>query len=78
MCPQCHSKKVRRSYPKMWEFVFLIFLGRPMRCRTCDFRFYNWPWSLSSLPARPVAEPPKLTAFKPPRRRSAAAAAGKG
>lgn len=78
MCPICHSKKLRRSYPKLLDFVVLIFLGQPMRCRECDHRFYYWPWSLSSLPPTPAEAPPKLTAFKPPRRRSSAATAGKG
>jgi hypothetical protein len=73
MCPFCHSTKVRRSYPKLWDFLIMIFLGRPMRCKVCDHRFYYWPWSLSRLPPNPAAEPPKLTAFQPPRRKSAAA-----
>ena len=78
MCPLCHSKKVRRSYPKLWEVPVMIFLGRPMRCKVCNKRFYRWPWSLSRLPPRPPAATPELTAFTPPRRKSAAAAAGKG
>jgi len=77
MCPHCLSKEVHRSRPKFWDFRLLKALARPMRCEVCDKRYYHWPWSLSSLPARPAAEPPKLTAFKPAPRRSAAAAAGK-
>jgi hypothetical protein len=78
MCPLCHSTNVRRSYPKLWEFLILIFLGRPSRCMDCDKRFYRWPWTLSRLPSRPPEAPPVLTAFKPPRRKSAAAAAAVG
>jgi hypothetical protein len=78
MCPHCLSKEVHRSRPKFWDFRLLKFLARPMRCEACDKRFYRWPWSLSRLPPRPLVAPPKLTAFKPPRRKSAAAAAGKG
>jgi hypothetical protein len=79
MCPFCHSKNVRRSHARLWEFPFLLFLGRPMRCRVCFYRYFRWPWSLSALPARPAQPPINLTAFKPPQKRSAAAAAaGKG
>lgn len=27
MCPFCHSTKVRRSYPKLWDFLIMIFSG---------------------------------------------------
>jgi hypothetical protein len=75
MCPLCLSKDVRRSRPRFWDFRLLKFLARPMRCLACDRRFYRWPWSLTSLPPRPAAAPPTLTAFTPVRKRSAAAAA---
>jgi hypothetical protein len=77
MCPLCRSKAVRRSYPKARDFLFLVFRVRPMRCRTCHRRFYHWPWStpVSTLSPAP-APPPKLTAFKP-LRKSSAAASGK-
>ena len=75
MCPLCLSTQVRRSRPRFWDFRLLTFLARPMRCEVCDRRFYRWPWSLTSLPARPAEKPPTLTAFKPLRKRSAAAAA---
>jgi hypothetical protein len=78
MCPLCRSKKVRVSHPRLWDFLFLILQARPMRCRVCHYRFYRWPWSRSGMPSRPVEAPPKLTAFKPQRRKAATAAGGKG
>jgi hypothetical protein len=86
MCPLCHSKKVRRSRPRPWDFLFLILQARPMRCRACCYRFYRWPWSSSGSgfgkrvhwrPARTVPQQPiKLTAFKP-LKRSVSAGSGK-
>jgi hypothetical protein len=78
----CRSKKVRRSHPKPWDFLLLMLQAQPMRCRSCSYRFYRWPWSSSTegrgffwRPPKPVvAEPPKLTAFVPKKR---AVAAGK-
>jgi hypothetical protein len=73
MCPKCRSKNARRSYPKLWDFPFLVLQARPMRCKICDYRYYQWPWMSSSDTVKPVSEPPKLTAFKPLRKRSATA-----
>jgi hypothetical protein len=81
MCPLCHSKRVRRSAPKLWDFIFVILRARPMRCRVCSYRYYRWPWSSSEprtylwRPARPVDEVPQLKAFVPLNRPAARAAA---
>jgi hypothetical protein len=76
MCPLCNSARVRRSHHKPWDFMMLMLQAQPMRCRSCSYRFYRWPWSSanSKVPVRPAAEPPKLTAFVPKNR---AVAAGK-
>jgi hypothetical protein len=83
MCPLCHSKKMRCSRVKAWDFLFLILQAQPMRCHACHHRFYRWPWSafghhdLAWRHARPASQPaPDLTAFKP-QKRVAATASGK-
>lgn len=45
MCPACNSKDLRVSH-KRWTDVFALLLrARPVRCRHCDCRSYEWPWT---------------------------------
>jgi hypothetical protein len=72
MCPLCHSKRVRRSRRQPLDVLLLILLAKPMRCRTCSYRYYLWPWS--KLKASVPPDPQKLILRKP---HEQSAAAGK-
>ena len=83
MCPLCQSKKVRCARVKWWDFLFVIVQAQPMRCRSCQHRFYRWPWSAfghqdsSWRPARSTPLESPKPAVLTPQKRSAATASGK-
>lgn len=79
MCPLCHSKRVRRSRRRAFDFLFLLFRIKPMRCRSCSFRYYQWPWSKPDVPApstTPLEEGASLASLK--LEKPSAVAAGSG
>jgi hypothetical protein len=75
MCPLCSSKRVRRSHRRILDFLLGAFGGKPMRCRTCSHRYYQWPWKWpdkDEIPTLTAEEIDRMAEFKP-RGRSAAA-----
>jgi DNA-directed RNA polymerase subunit RPC12/RpoP len=44
MCPRCQSKDLRASHPTWRDFLARLMKARPVRCRHCDHRSYEWPW----------------------------------
>ncbi len=44
MCPTCRSREMRDSQKRWSDFFVLLFKVKPVRCRQCDTRFYQWPW----------------------------------
>ena len=43
-CRKCGSLDVRRSRRVGIERLMSV-IGRPYRCRLCDFRFFLWVWN---------------------------------
>jgi len=43
-CPNCFSPEVRPARLKLSDAPHFIFLRRPIRCRSCNERFYAWYW----------------------------------
>jgi predicted Zn-ribbon and HTH transcriptional regulator len=43
-CPQCHSKRIRRSRRKgvIERWILAMLFVRPYRCGSCDLRFFRW------------------------------------
>lgn len=61
-CPQCHSKRIRRSKRKgIIERRILAMLSvRPYRCGSCDLRFFRWSTTMnpnSSAAATTIGNP---------------------
>ena len=44
MCPTCGSKEMRDSHKRWSDFLALMIHARPVRCRHCEIRSYEWPW----------------------------------
>jgi hypothetical protein len=42
-CPDCHSQRVRPSYPRFGDQLMAFLWVRPYRCESCRHRFYG-PW----------------------------------
>ncbi len=77
MCPLCYSKRVRRSRRRAGDFLFLLFRAQPMRCRSCESRFFVWPWSTDLVD--PETTPQQTTETSQPAKqggRSVAAGSG--
>lgn len=50
-CRSCGSASIRRSHLRAADFLFLVFLLRPVRCRECNARQF-WPlWKIAKLKA---------------------------
>ena len=41
-CPHCSSYELRRSHLRWWDYPLFALLLRPMRCRLCDRRSYQF------------------------------------
>lgn len=44
MCPTCQSKDLRASHKRWSDFFALLIKAKPVRCKRCDSRSYEWPW----------------------------------
>jgi hypothetical protein len=44
MCPTCLSKELRDSHKRWSDLFALLIFAKPVRCRRCDNRSYDWPW----------------------------------
>jgi hypothetical protein len=44
MCPTCKSKELRASHKRWSDFFALLIKAKPVRCRHCESRSYEWPW----------------------------------
>jgi transposase-like protein len=40
-CPHCHSTRVRRSWPRLADYILFPASIRPYRCEPCQKRFYG-------------------------------------
>jgi len=79
MCPLCGSKRVRQSRRQVIDFVLMVFRAKPMRCRTCSYRYHVWPWTKpqeGDLPAA-VREAQQLISLRAQKRAAAVASSGK-
>ena len=79
MCPLCGSKRVRQSRRQPRDLVLMFLRAKPMRCRTCSYRYHVWPWTKPvevDLPAA-VKEAQQLIAMRAQKRAAATASSGK-
>ncbi|GEM_PF-2079312 len=52
-CPYCRSTNLRNSRIRSgMDFLYLLLLHHPIRCRTCDYRFMRWLWMSASSSER--------------------------
>ena len=82
MCPLCHSNRVRRSRRQPFDYLLLILWAKPMRCRTCSYRYYKFPWSRPEESVLPELTGQESPAYTPPaaqrlKRSAAVASSGK-
>ena len=44
-CPHCDQEEIYVSRPQgLWEELLILLLLRPVRCRSCEARFYRPLW----------------------------------
>ncbi len=80
MCPLCGSKRVRPSRRQPVDFMLMVLRAKPMRCKTCSYRYYIWPWSKRTevdLPAAATKAAQQSIALGEQKRAAAAASSGK-
>jgi hypothetical protein len=53
MCPTCRSHELRKSHKRWIDFFALLMKAKPVRCRHCENRSYDWPW-MRDLPGGKV------------------------